>query len=135
MTAGVTRFSVSVDPALLEEFDETVRKLGHTRSNAIQIAIRDYLTEHSWTLEPQATVVGAISMIYDHDVRGVGEGLMHTQHHFIDVISSTTHVHLDERNCLEIIAFRGAVETIKSLANQLMTTKGIKQLKIATLRP
>lgn len=33
MTSGVVRFSVSVDPDLLEEFDETIGRLGYSKSS------------------------------------------------------------------------------------------------------
>lgn len=50
------------------------------------------------------------------------------QHEYIDLISSTTHVHLDERNCLEILAVKGEVKSIQSLAKRLMAERGVKQL-------
>jgi len=133
VSSGVARFSVSVDPDLLDEFDETVNRMGYTRSSAIQMAMRGFLTDHKWTVEKEATVAGAITMIYEHEVGGLTDTLTHIQHHHIDVISSTTHVHLDKHNCLEIIAVKGAVKEIQSLAKKLRTTRGIKQLKIATL--
>jgi len=133
LASGVTRFSVSVDPDLLDEFDETVNRMGYTRSSAIQMAMRGFLTDHKWTVEKEATIAGAITMIYEHDVGGLTDTLTHIQHHHLDAISSTTHVHLDEHNCLETIAVKGAVKEIQSLAKKLMTTRGVKQLKIATL--
>jgi CopG family nickel-responsive transcriptional regulator len=133
VVSGVTRFSVSVDPDLLDEFDGTVNRMGYTRSSAIQVAMRGFLTDHKWTVEKEATVAGAITMIYEHDVVGLTDTLTHIQHHHLDAICSTTHIHLDERNCLEIIALKGVVKEIQSLAKKLMTTRGVKQLKITTL--
>lgn len=133
MSSGVARFSVSIEPDLLDEFDEMVSQMGYTRSSAIQVAMRDFLTDQKWTMEEEATVAGAITMIYEHDVGGLTDTSIRIQHHHIDVISSTTHVHLDEHNCLEIIAVKGAVKEIKGLAKKLMTTRGVKQLKITTL--
>jgi len=133
VASGVARFSVSVDPDLLDEFDETVTRMGYTRSSAIQVAMRGFLTDHRWTVEKDAIITGALTMIYEHDVGGITDTLTHIQHHHIDLISSTTHVHLDEHNCLEIIAVKGAVNEIQRLAKKLMTTRGVKQLKTATL--
>ncbi len=133
MPGRVARFSVSVLPEILREFDETIKKLGYKRSSAIEEAMRDYLTQHKWTIEKQGAVAGAITMLYDHDVRGLEENLTDIQHQYRDIISSTTHVHLDDKNCLEIIAVKGEVEKIQSLAERLMTTRGVKQIKIATL--
>jgi len=133
LAKGVARFSVSVDPDLLEEFDETVNQLGYSRSSAIQRAMRDYLTEQKWRLHPTEEITGAVVMIYEHDARGLGKTLTNIQHSHINTISSTTHVHLDEKNCLEIIAFKGAVKKMQELAKKLMRNRGIKQIKFAAL--
>jgi len=131
--SGVVRFSVSADPELLDEFDDLTKRLGYNRSNAIQVAMRDFLTEHAMEHE-EGRIVGAITMIYDHHVHGLGEELTDIQHHNMEVITSTTHVHLDEANCLEILAVKGDVWEIKELAKNLMNTRGVKQLKISALK-
>jgi len=127
------RFSVSVTPDLLKDFDEVVSEIGYTRSSAIQVAMRDFITDHKWTLDPKAKIVGAITMIYDHDIRGLGDTLTDLQHTFLEAITSTTHVHLNERDCLEIIVFKGVVKEIQGLAEKLMTLRGIEQVKLAIL--
>ena len=134
VTVGVTRFSVSVDPVLLGEFDETTSDIGYSRSTAIQVAMRDFLTEHKWSTEEEGFVAGAVTMIYDHHVKGLGNTLIGIQHDFLDVISSTTHVHLDHDNCLEILAVKGDIKRIKELTQSLRVTRGVKQLKYSMLR-
>jgi CopG family nickel-responsive transcriptional regulator len=130
---GVSRIGVSVPPDLLNDFDETINRLGYTRSKAIQVAMRNFLTEHRWVVKGRDKVAGALTMIYNHEVRGLEEALTDIQHDHRDVISSTNHVHLDERNCLEIVAVRGEVKAIQTLAKKLMRERGVKQLKLATL--
>jgi len=134
VTVGVTRFSVSVDPVLLGEFDETTGEIGYNRSTAIQVAMRDFLTEHKWSTEEEGFVAGAITMIYDHHVKGLGDTLTGIQHDFLDIISSTTHVHLDHDNCLEILAVKGDIKRIKELTQSLRVTRGVNQLKYSMLR-
>jgi len=129
---GVSRFSVSVPSDLLDKFDETVNRLGYNRSKAIQVSMRDFMTEHRWMSAGMGEVVGAITMIYDHETGGLGEALTDIQHEYREVVSSTTHVHLDELNCLEIVAVKGEVKAIRSLAKKLMAER-IKQLKLAIL--
>ncbi len=128
---GVSRVSISLPPKMLEEFDRVVERLGLTRSKAVQVAMRDFLTEHRWETA-EGSVAGAITLLYDHKIRGVEEEVTDIQHDFRDVISSTTHVHLDERNCLEIIAVRGDVARIRELYRRLMAQR-VKQLKISIL--
>jgi CopG family nickel-responsive transcriptional regulator len=45
------------------------------------------------------------------------------------------HIHLDERNCLEIIAVKGPIQSIQKLAEMLMRERGVKQLKLAIVTP
>ena len=132
MASGVSRFSVSVDPEVLEEFDRVISSQGYNRSTAVQIAMRDFLTEHKWKDE-QGIVVGAITMIYDHHTGGLSEELNGLQHDYYDIISSTTHVHMDHDNCLEILAVKGEASRIKELSNALSIIRGIKQLKLSLM--
>jgi len=133
MSSSVVRFSVSVDPELLEEFDDTISEIGFNRSTAVQVAIREFLTDHKWSATEEGNVAGAITMMYDHHVRGLIGALTLIQHDYIDVVSSTTHVHLDHDNCLEILAVKGDIKRIKELTRSLRTTRGVKQLKFSIL--
>lgn len=130
---GVRRFSVSVPPKLLEDFDKVIREMGYERSKAIRLAMQNFLTEYRWTSEEERVGVGALIMIYDHKTRGLEETLTEIQHEYLTMISSTTHIHLDERNCLEIVAVKGRGKSIQSLAKRLMVERGVKQLKLAPL--
>jgi CopG family nickel-responsive transcriptional regulator len=130
---GVSRFSVSVAPKLLEDFDKAIANMGYERSKAIRLAMQNFLTEYRWTTETNKVGVGALIMIYDHETKGLEETLTEIQHEYRRVISATTHIHLDDRNCLEILAIKGDVKTTQSLAKNLMRERGVKQLKLATL--
>ncbi len=132
MASGVSRFSVSVEPGLLDEFDSVISSQGYNRSTAIQLAMRDFLTEHKWKSE-HGLVVGAVTMIYDHHTSGLTEELNHLQHDYYDIISSTTHVHMDHDNCLEILAVKGDASRIKDLSNALSIARGIKQIKLSLM--
>jgi CopG family nickel-responsive transcriptional regulator len=129
---GVTRFSVSVPPRLLEDFDKTIANTGYKRSKAIRLAMQNFLTEYRWASEEGKTGVGALIMIYNHETRGLEETLTEIQHKYRSVISSTTHIHLDDQNCLEILAVNGEVKATRNLAKRLMKERGVKQLKLAT---
>lgn len=131
--SGVARFSVSVDPSLLGEFDVMVTEAGLNRSTAIEAAMRGFLAEHKWSGVEEGAVAGALTMIYDHHVSNLSETLTDIQHDFMDVISSTTHVHLDHHNCLEIIAVRGEVGRLRELTRKIEASRGIKQLKFSLL--
>lgn len=131
---GVLRFSVSVHPELLTEFDETIKRMHYDRSKAIQLAMRSFLTEYKWEYDEEGLAAGTMTLIYDHDARGLEESLTDTQHLHMDTISSAMHVHLDEKNCLLVIAVKGKIKTIQNLAKDLVSKRGIKQLKLAIVK-
>jgi CopG family nickel-responsive transcriptional regulator len=130
---GVARFSASVDPVLLKEFDKMTGSLGYNRSTAIVAAMRNFITDRVWEGEG-GEVVGAITLLYDHHRRDVTEALTGIQHDHTGEIATTTHIHLDHNNCLEIVAVHGETQRIKALAEKLSSCRGVKQSKIAILK-
>jgi len=119
------RFSVSIEEELMEAFDAHCRRKGWTnRSEAIRDAIRRQLIEQEWNAGEE--VVGVITLLYDHHSSGISAKLTEIQHHALDAVISTTHVHIDAQNCLEFLAVRGEARTIEQLANRLIGLKGVK---------
>jgi len=135
MVRGVARASFSIPPDLLAEFDTTIKQIGYDRSKAVQAAIRGFLTEHKWVHEQKGTLTGALVMIYDHEVKGLEETLTDIQHSYNRVVVSAVHTHIDERHCLEVITVRGYAKAIQSLAQEMMSKRGVKQLKVAVVTP
>ncbi len=126
----VVRIGVTFPPELLTEFDEIISTMGYeSRSKAIQDAVRLYVSERKWVKEENANQTGVILMVYDHDIRGLESGLTEAQHHHSDLISSTMHIHLGERDCLEVIAVKGKGSEIRHLSDELATRRGVKILK------
>ena len=107
------RFSASLAPALLRDFDQMTREKGYSnRSLAIADMIRDHLVEHRQKFGNEE-IAGTITLVYDHHKQHVQATLTDIQHDHHDVIISTLHVHLDHQNCLEVLVVRG-----KAAANQ-----------------
>jgi CopG family nickel-responsive transcriptional regulator len=132
--AKVERTSFSVSPSLLSRFDEVIRKMGYEdRSRALQTAMTNFITEYTWTMEKERAGVGAILLTYSHRPHGLQEALVDIQHQYRDVANSTTHIHLDESRCLEIISVRGQTNKIQELARKLMKTRGVTQLKLSVV--
>jgi CopG family nickel-responsive transcriptional regulator len=132
----VDRFSFSTPPKLMKQFDDSLRAIGYKdRSKGLQVAMRNFITEYSWKGEESKLGAGAILLTYDHRSHGVQEVLTEVQHRYRDAINSTTHIHLDEFRCLEIISVKGRLERIRRMARDLMKTKGVSQLKVSTVSP
>ncbi|ACI19256.1 nickel-responsive transcriptional regulator NikR [Dictyoglomus thermophilum] len=127
----IVRFGVSVEEDLLENFDKIIENKGYnSRSEAIRDLMRDYIIKEKWNIKSEK-VAGSISLIYEHDVYGLSEKLTDIQHHYHDVIISTLHVHLDEKNCMEVILVRGKVEKIKKLYNEISSLKWVRHTNIS----
>jgi CopG family nickel-responsive transcriptional regulator len=126
----ITRVGVTFPPELLKEFDQIIGNMGYeSRSKAIQDAVRLFISERKWVKDEKADQTGVLLMVYDHEAKGLESDLTETQHHHTDLISSTMHIHLGERDCLETIAVKGKASEIRHLSDELATRKGVKILK------
>jgi CopG family transcriptional regulator, nickel-responsive regulator len=127
----ITRVGVTFPPDLLKDFDEVTQKMGYaSRSKAIQDAVSLFVSEKKWLQQDEdSPQTGILLMVYDHEARGLEAGLTEAQHHHSSVISSTMHIHISERDCLEAIAVRGKASEIRKLSNELTTKRGVKILK------
>lgn len=122
----IERIGVSLDKKLLSKFDKLIAKKGYqNRSEAIRDLIRRQLSSDQLQ-DPKTNAVGAVFLVYNHDSTKLMQKLTDLQHsHFLHAISSL-HVHLDERNCLEVIVLRGQVGQINKMAESLLSMKGVK---------
>lgn len=121
----VERVGVSFEPDLLSKFDELIKKKGYeNRSEAIRDLVRKYLIENE--IKEEGNVIGTITIIYDHEVSNVTDKLLNIQHHHHTEIFSTTHVHIDEHRCLEVIIVRGEAKNVRRLADNIKAIKGVK---------
>ena len=127
---SLTRFSVSLDDALVSQFDSKIKKdRCPTRSKAVGDLIRSSLVQTEWRTGDE--VAGAIVLVYDHHTSNIVKTLTQTQHDGHAAIISTQHVHLDHHNCLEIIAVRGQPAEIHALVTRLKAIKGLKHVSLA----
>ena len=131
MSSDLVRFTVAVPRELLGQFDQLVERRGTmaNRSEAIRDLIREKLVEEDVD-EPNAEVVGSVTMVYDHHLPGISQRLDEIQHEYLDVVVSKMHVHLDHGACLETIAVRGPSDEVHALADKLLGTKGVRHGKL-----
>ncbi|MDH5780353.1 MAG: nickel-responsive transcriptional regulator NikR [Candidatus Bathyarchaeota archaeon] len=128
----IVRVGVTFPPGLLKELDEMLEEMGYeSRSKAVQDSVRTLVSEHKWLRKQKGTKVGVLVMLYDHEVKGLDEALIDAQHEHADVIYSSMHIHLSERECLETIAVKGEVEEIRRLVQVIKTKRGVKQVKLS----
>ena len=130
----VERVGVSFEPELLAKFDALIKKEGYTnRSEAIRDLVRKSLIESEIETE-KGDVIGTLTIIYDHDVGDVTNRLLHLQHHHHSEISSTTHIHVDEHTCLEVLVVRGKARNVRRLADNVKAIKGVKHGELVIIK-
>ncbi len=113
-------------PISFERFDDFISRLGYTnRSEAFRDLIRDRLVVER-TASPSVTVVGTVTLIYDHHSHGVTEKLTELQHAHHELVVSTSHAHLDHDSCLEVLIVHGSSGQIETFAGRLIGLKGVQ---------
>jgi len=124
------RFGVSMEQSLLKEFDSLCTKKGYaTRSEAIRDMIRSLLVENELGNE-NTEGVGTLTLVYNHHQRELEEKLTDYQHHHMESIITTVHIHMTHHLCLEVMLLKGKTKTIKAIADGLIATKGVKHGKL-----
>jgi len=122
----ITRFGVSIELDLLKKFDKIIKKEGYTnRSEAIRDLVRKNLIREE-NKDPNAESIGTLTMIYDHHTGNLTNKLLDLQHDHTKEILSTTHIHIDHNNCLEVLVLKGKTGKIQKLADNIKSLKGIK---------
>jgi len=121
---NLLRTGLSLDRDILERFDDAIRRKGYqNRSEAIRDLIREHLVQEQ--AEGNKTIVGTLTMVYDHHRPRVSEKLIDAQHHAAPKVLAATHVHLDHHNCLEVIMMKGRAREVRKLADELLSLRGV----------
>jgi len=126
MKDKLIRFGVSIERELLAKFDKKIKKEGYTnRSEAIRDRIRKDLIDLK-SLDPNSKSIGTLTMIYDHHTGNLTNKLLDLQHDHTSEILSTTHIHINHNNCLEVLILEGKTKNIRKLSDNIKALKGIK---------
>ncbi len=127
---GATRFTVSIPESLNRAFVAYLKEHRYpSRSEAVRDLIRNALIEDQWDIGA-GDVVGTVTLVYDHHSPDLTDRLTRLQHDYHDVIVSTTHVHLDHDNCLEVVVLRGPALRVRGVGNALTAVRGVKHGKL-----
>ena len=140
MTAAMTletdlsRIGISLPKNLLDRFDEIINARGYSsRSEGIRDAIRTYITYYQWMADVKGEREGVITMVYDHDQRGLLTTITDIQHEYHDIIKASLHSHVTHERCLEVILVHGDGEQLKALTEKMMSQKGVESVKLTTV--
>jgi CopG family nickel-responsive transcriptional regulator len=106
----LSRIGIALDSDLLKRFDRSMRH-------------RVY------------TVVGTVTLIYDHHAHGVSEKLTELQHASHELIVSTSHAHLDHDSCLEVLIVHGKSGHVSQFADRIIGLKGVQHGQLVMTVP
>lgn len=135
--SDLLRFGVSIESELLESFDGLVAAQGYaTRSEALRDLIRDALVRSRIEAPQQsAEVLGSLSLVYDHHAHDLAHQMAGLQHDHHELVVSVLHVHISHDDCMEVIVLRGSAGEVRSLADSLVSLKGVKHGKLFVTLP
>ncbi len=126
---NIVRFGVSIEEKLLTKYDNYISEKGYVnRSEAIRDLIRDVLVSQQIE-NPEMESFGTLTIIYNHHHSDISDKLNNVQHDYFHNIISTTHIHLDAHNCLEVLILKGKAGQLKFLADIILSIKNVKHGK------
>jgi CopG family transcriptional regulator, nickel-responsive regulator len=119
------RFGVSLEEEVLMELDKLVEdERFPNRSQAIRFLIKKNVVEEKWAGDQP--VLGSIVIVYDHRQKELHKQITSLQHEYHCLILASQHIHVDDLNCLSVLAVKGRPERLENLSNKLKAVKGIK---------
>ena len=119
------RFGVSLQDVLIKKFDRLIKKKKYSnRSEAIRDLIRRELVQEEIKSDQQ--VAGVLNILFDHHKTSMSDKLNSIQHDYFHNIISSTHIHLDHDNCLEVIILKGKSKDIREISDRIIAIKGVK---------
>ncbi|MDO9539659.1 MAG: nickel-responsive transcriptional regulator NikR [Methanocalculus sp.] len=130
----LSRIGISLPKNLLDKFDDIINMRGYSsRSEGIRDAIRSYITYYQWMSDVKGERQGVITIVYDHEHRGLIQLLTEIQHDYMSIIQASLHSHVTHERCLEVILLRGDGSDLKAIAERLMAQKGVESVKLTTI--
>jgi CopG family nickel-responsive transcriptional regulator len=125
------RLTLSVDDELVAALDRHMRKRRYaSRSEALRDILREAANRDRLEAETAGKddgfCIATLAYVYDHATRDLGRRLTRTQHHHHDLQVATLHVHLDHESCLEVSVLRGPVRTVRALADDTVSQRGVR---------
>jgi CopG family transcriptional regulator, nickel-responsive regulator len=132
------RFTISLEDRLARDFDKLIERLGYaSRSEAMRDILRARIEQDQIAAGDSKHCVAALSYVYDHHQRLLGERIASLQHAHHDMVVSAMHMHIDHDNCIETVILRGHTADVRRFADELIAIRGVRhgQLNPVTVEP
>ena len=126
----LVRLSISLESTLNDRLDGLIAESGAAnRSEFIRDLIRQRLVSREW--ERDEVALGTLTLVYDHTRRRLSEKLVEVQHGHHDCVLASTHVHLDEHLCAEMIMMRGPAQELRHMVDTIAQQKGVLHAELS----
>lgn len=122
---SLERYSFTLPSNLIDEVEKIGQSLNMNRSMIVREALSKWLLDNTKKLDSAGPGIGISSYIYNHHDNRVVSDIMNIQHDKDEIISSTTHIHLDHEKCFEIVILKGELTELKGLNDLLRSIKGM----------
>ncbi len=131
----MTVISVSLTTGLLEKLDDFVDKAGYSsRSEALRLAIRDSLNQHSLNRMEKGTVMSTVTIISESHEATTHVGLMELRNGFDELIFGNMHLHIEGGYCIEIFLVKGESTNVMDFVSRSKGIRGVMEVNY-TLTP
>jgi CopG family nickel-responsive transcriptional regulator len=131
---SLRRITISMPEDTFLALDRIVTERGFdSRSQAIVEMIHQQSAEHLGKIGTQV-MAGTLTMIYDESKSTLLKDLSRVCREHITEVVSSQHILLEDDHVLEVLLMQGPANTLRQIANELVTCKGVKSTHL-TLTP
>jgi len=125
----MTVISLSLTNDLLERLDDFVEASGYSsRSEALRLAIRDSLNQHSLQRMEKGIVMSTVTIISESHLATTHVGLMNLRNNFDELIFGNMHLHIEGGYCIEIFLVKGESDTVMGFISKSKTIRGVMEV-------
>jgi CopG family nickel-responsive transcriptional regulator len=124
------RISIALDDELYRKMEAMMAAMGEVnRSRFIATLVAEKVSE-----TVQAPLASIIVLVYDHEKGEIAKSLAEVQHDYRDMIRASTHIHLTDRLCLEVVHTVGGGDRVRELVSRLSRAgRGLRFLKVVNI--
>lgn len=131
---SLRRITVSMSEETFQSLDRLVNERGFdSRSQGIAEMIHCQAAEHLGKVGTEV-MAGNLTLVYDESKSSLLRDLSRICRGYIAEVISSQHVLLEDDHVMEVILMQGPARTLRKIANELGTCKGVKtaQLTLTT---
>ncbi|MFX0063076.1 MAG: CopG family ribbon-helix-helix protein [Candidatus Hermodarchaeota archaeon] len=120
----------SVESGFKEQIANKVKELGYSNtSKMIRDALQQFFESEEALIKTKGIVTVIVSVVYDHHDVNTLKGFIELQHHLN--VSFSSHSHITEKECLEIILLTASVAEILEFQRKIRGLEGLKYTSVS----